>query len=73
VRSLASTSSIINSGNLLDKPRLAGLQIENAGLVAQDDALRLRPGPAQRHRETGMTGEVPTLRDRADERGPEDV
>ena len=43
------------------------------GNAREDNALRLGSGPAQKHREASMPGEIPTLRDRTDKRGPEDV
>src|SRR5208283_4995023 len=60
-------------GSPFDEPRLAGLQIENARLVAEHDALCPHSGSAQRNGETGMPGKRPTLRDRADQRGSEYV
>ncbi len=45
--------------NPLDKTRFAGLQVENAGLAAQGDALRIRSGAAQRDRQAGMTAKPP--------------
>lgn len=70
---IANSQHLINdeSGNLFDESRFSGLQVEHTRLVAQVDALGLRSGSTQRDRKTGMTGEISTLRNRADTRCPE--
>ena len=72
VESLARTSSMMNS-EPSHEPGFAGLKIQNAGLIAEHDALGLRSGAAQRDGEPGMAGESPALRDRADKRGSQNV
>ena len=46
----------------------ARAEIERAGLVAADDATRLRAGAGQRNREAGGAGEIAAARDRQDDR-----
>jgi hypothetical protein len=55
-------------GHALDKTGIPGLQIENPRLIAQNNALCLGSGTAERNSEAGMTREIAALRDRADKR-----
>src|ERR1035437_8723464 len=70
-RSLARTSSMMKSGSLSMNRALRACRSENPHLIAQNYALGLGSGAAQRDGEPGMAGEVAALRDGPHERSPE--